>query len=143
MIDIIVVQQAQVWGRFRIRGLPCIPNCVGGFIDGHCRCKIRWQAYGQMEGFQRLCSLGIKHDEGYITQPGIVLICPDSSTIECVAVVHFPTSFDFELRMYLCVLEWPRSPITLKYIGRHVGAGKTLIAFHGLKNCSPRKTTGT
>ena len=37
-------------------------------------------------------------------------------------VLHFPTSFDFVLRMYLSVLEWPRSPIPLKYIGRTRGS---------------------
>jgi hypothetical protein len=49
MIDIIVVQQAQVRGS---KDLPCIPNCTSGFIGRHGpeyfagHCKIRWLAYG-------------------------------------------------------------------------------------------------
>lgn len=98
---------------------------VAEYFAGHC--KIRWQAYGQMEGFQRLCSRGIKHKEGYITQPGIELICPDSSTIERVAAVHFPTSFDFELRMIyaFCIPNHAKTHRSTR------GSRGNLGAFHG------------
>jgi hypothetical protein len=42
-------------------------------------------------GVSKAMQSGLEHEECYVTQPGIMLICPDSSTIERIAAAHFPT----------------------------------------------------